>query len=71
MNWKAWRRRFKRLRRKWRALKDCSSSRIFIASTRRKSTELTDELEAAKENITKLYARWEELEAIKAAAERP
>jgi ATP-binding cassette subfamily F protein uup len=31
---------------------------------------LTDELEAAKENITKLYARWEELEAIKAAAER-
>ena len=32
---------------------------------------LTDELEAAKENITKLYARWEELEAIKAAAERP
>jgi len=32
---------------------------------------LTDELEAAKENITKLYARWEELEAIKAAAARP
>jgi ATP-binding cassette subfamily F protein uup len=31
---------------------------------------LTDELEAAKENVTKLYARWEELEAIKAAAER-
>ena len=32
---------------------------------------LTDELEVAKEKITKLYARWEELEAIKAAAERP
>jgi hypothetical protein len=27
-------------------------------------------LAAAKENLTKLYARWEELEAIKAAAER-
>ena len=25
--------------------------------------QLTDELEAAKENVTKLYARWEELEA--------
>ena len=32
---------------------------------------LTDELEMAKEQITKLYARWEELETIKAAAERP
>ena len=32
---------------------------------------LTDELEAAKENITKLYARWEELERIKIEAERP
>jgi ATP-binding cassette subfamily F protein uup len=32
---------------------------------------LTDELEAAKDCITKLYARWEELEAIKAPAERP
>jgi ATP-binding cassette subfamily F protein uup len=28
---------------------------------------LTDELEIAKQNITKFYARWEELEAIKAA----
>jgi hypothetical protein len=25
----------------------------------------------AKENLAKLYARWEELEVIKAAAERP
>jgi ATP-binding cassette subfamily F protein uup len=31
---------------------------------------LTDELEAAKEKVTQLYARWEELEAIKTAAER-
>jgi ATP-binding cassette subfamily F protein uup len=29
--------------------------------------QLTTELDAAKENVTKLYARWEELEAIKAA----
>jgi ATP-binding cassette subfamily F protein uup len=29
--------------------------------------QLTAELDAAKENVTKLYARWEELEAIKAA----
>jgi ATP-binding cassette subfamily F protein uup len=29
--------------------------------------QLTDELETAKNNITKYYARWEELEAIKAA----
>jgi ATP-binding cassette subfamily F protein uup len=33
--------------------------------------QLTDELEAAKKNVTRLYARWEELETIKAAAERP
>ena len=33
--------------------------------------QLTDELAAAKENVTKLYARWEELEAVKSAAERP
>jgi ATP-binding cassette subfamily F protein uup len=32
---------------------------------------LTDELEAAKEKATQLYARWEELEAIKTAAELP
>ena len=31
--------------------------------------QLKDQLEAAKENITKLYARWEELEAIKTASE--
>jgi ATP-binding cassette subfamily F protein uup len=32
--------------------------------------QLTDELEAAKANVVKLYARWEELEAIKAASEK-
>jgi ATP-binding cassette subfamily F protein uup len=31
--------------------------------------QLTDELEAAKERVAKLYARWEELERIKTAAE--
>src|SRR5258706_3336251 len=30
--------------------------------------QLTHELDAAKENVTKLYARWEELEAIRAAS---
>ena len=35
------------------------------------TSQLTADLAAAKENLTKLYARWEELEAIKAAAERP
>jgi len=33
--------------------------------------QLTEELEAAKKNISNLYSRWEELEAIKSAAERP
>ena len=33
--------------------------------------QLTAELDAAKENIVKLYARWEELEAIKAGADKP
>ena len=31
--------------------------------------QLTHELDAAKENVPKLYARWEALEAIKLAAE--
>jgi len=30
--------------------------------------QLTSELDAAKENVTKLYARWEELEAIRTAS---
>jgi ABC transport system ATP-binding/permease protein len=33
--------------------------------------QLMSELDAAKTNVPKLYARWEELEAIKATAERP
>jgi len=35
------------------------------------TNQLTADLAAAKENLAKLYARWEELEAIKAVAERP
>jgi ATP-binding cassette subfamily F protein uup len=34
------------------------------------TNQLTADLAAAKENLAKLYARWEELEAIKAAAEK-
>ena len=34
------------------------------------TTQLTADLAAAKEKLPKLYARWEELEAIKAASER-
>jgi ABC transport system ATP-binding/permease protein len=34
------------------------------------TSQLTADLAAAKENLAKLYARWEELEAIKTAAER-
>jgi ATP-binding cassette subfamily F protein uup len=32
--------------------------------------QLTSELDAAKENLPKLFARWEELEAIKSASEK-
>lgn len=32
------------------------------------ANQLTVELDAAKENVTKLYARWEDLEALRAAA---
>jgi ATP-binding cassette subfamily F protein uup len=35
------------------------------------TSQLTADLATAKEKLAKLYARWEELEAIKAAAERP
>jgi ATP-binding cassette subfamily F protein uup len=34
------------------------------------TSQLNTGLAAAKENLAKLYARWEELEAIRAAAER-
>jgi ATP-binding cassette subfamily F protein uup len=33
--------------------------------------QLTHELDARKENVAKLYTRWEQLEAIKTAAEAP
>ena len=32
--------------------------------------QLTAELDAAKANVPKLYARWEELEAVKSASEK-
>jgi ATP-binding cassette subfamily F protein uup len=35
-----------------------------------RTRQLTSDLAAAKEKLTQLYARWEDLEAIKAAAER-
>ena len=35
------------------------------------TNQIKADLAAAKENLAKLYARWEELEAIKAAAEQP
>jgi hypothetical protein len=34
------------------------------------TSQFTADLVAAKENLTKLYVRWEELEAIKAEAEK-
>jgi ATP-binding cassette subfamily F protein uup len=43
----------------------------FFRSHATQVIQLTEELETAKENVSKLYARWEGLEAIKAAAERP
>jgi ATP-binding cassette subfamily F protein uup len=33
--------------------------------------QLKDDLEATRHMVTQLYARWEELEAVKVAAERP
>jgi ATP-binding cassette subfamily F protein uup len=32
--------------------------------------QLTSELDAAKASVPKLYARWEELEAVKSASEK-
>jgi ABC transport system ATP-binding/permease protein len=32
--------------------------------------QLTDGLETAKKNVTRHYARWEELEAVKSAGEK-
>jgi ATP-binding cassette subfamily F protein uup len=41
----------------------------FFRKNGAQATQLTIELEAAKENAKKLYARWEELEAIKTVSE--
>jgi len=43
----------------------------FFRKKAAKVNELAAELNAAKENVTKLYARWEELEAIKTASAQP
>jgi len=40
----------------------------FFRKHAAKVNQLTDELDAAKKNVTKLYSRWEELEAIRAAS---
>ncbi|MGB7746703.1 MAG: hypothetical protein WBN75_05370 [Verrucomicrobiia bacterium] len=42
----------------------------FHRAHAKQTNQITAGLAAAKENLAKLYARWEELEAIKAAAER-
>ena len=43
----------------------------FFRKNAAQVNQLTHELEAAKANVPKLYARWEELEAIKSASEAP
>ena len=70
MNWKAWRRKFTRSRQKWRASKACLPIPEFFRKHAAQVNQLKNELEAAKENVAKLYARWEELEGVKLAAER-
>jgi len=44
----------------------CSPIRIFFRTHATQTNQLTASLAAAKEDLAKLYARWEELEAIKA-----
>jgi ATP-binding cassette subfamily F protein uup len=43
----------------------------FFRKHAAQANQLTDELDAAKERVSKLYARWEELEAIRAASLSP
>ena len=43
----------------------------FFRKNAAQVNQLTHELEAAKANVPKLYARWEELEAIKSSSEAP
>jgi ATP-binding cassette subfamily F protein uup len=45
------------------------SNPVFFRKHAAQVNQLTEELETAKKNASKLYSRWEELEAIKAAAE--
>ena len=40
----------------------------FFRKHAAKVNDLTHELEAAKENVTKLYSRWEQLEAVRSAS---
>ncbi len=40
----------------------------FFRKNAAKVNQFTDELEAAKKNVTRLYSRWEQLEAIRAAS---
>jgi ABC transport system ATP-binding/permease protein len=40
----------------------------FFRKNAARLNQLTDELDAAKENVTKLYSRWEELEAVRSAS---
>ena len=41
----------------------------FFVEHYEEATKLTDELEPAKAEVSRLYDRWQELEAIRAAAE--
>jgi ATP-binding cassette subfamily F protein uup len=40
----------------------------FFRKNATKVNQLTDDLEVAKAKVTKLYARWEQLEALRAAS---
>ena len=52
-------------------IKGLFASPDFHRTHATQTNQLTADLAAAKESLARLYARWEELEAIKAAAERP
>jgi ATP-binding cassette subfamily F protein uup len=42
----------------------------FFRKHAAQANQLMYELDAAKANVPKLYARWEELEAVKSASEK-
>jgi ATP-binding cassette subfamily F protein uup len=52
-------------------IEDMFASPDFHRTHATRTSELMADLAAAKEKVTRLYARWEELEAIRAAAEKP